>query len=154
MVALPYYAAAAMPEPIFVNEVVSVPESAISVSHARSSGPGGQNVNKVASKVDVRIDLAAIVGMADDARERLLVSVRTKLDADGHLQVVSQKTRDQAKNLADAMEKVRVLIEAALVAPIVRKPTKPGRAAVRRRLAEKKATGERKKARSTKPDAD
>ena len=141
-----------MPEPIVVDERVIVPATALSISTARSSGPGGQNVNKVASKVDVRVDLAAIVGLAPDARERLLAKVHTRLDADGHLQVISQKTRDQAKNLADAYDKIRALVAASLVAPIKRRPTKPSRSAVKRRLADKKITGERKKGRATRHD--
>ena len=136
-----------MPAPIVVTPRVVIPESALSMAAVRASGPGGQNVNKVSSKVELRVDLAAIPGLDDAARARLAALVATRLDADGHLLVTSQKTRDQAKNLADACDKVRALVAKALVAPTPRRPTKPSRGAVRRRLDDKRRTSERKEGR-------
>ena len=141
-----------MPDPILVNEHVQIPASAITVTAVRASGPGGQNVNKVSSKIDVRVDLAAIVGLDAEARARLLSQTANRLDAAGLLHVTSQKTRDQGRNLADACEKIKGMVVKAMVAPIKRKPTKPSRGAVRRRLADKKQTSERKKGRSTRPE--
>ncbi len=104
----------------------------------RAGGPGGQNVNKVASKVELRVALDAIVGLDPDARARLRALCAGRLDADGRLLVTSQLTRDQHKNLQDAREKVRVLVAQSLVRPRKRRPTRPTRGSVERRLSDKK----------------
>jgi ribosome-associated protein len=132
---------------LVVDARVFIPASALTVTAVRASGPGGQNVNKVASKVDVRVDLAAVVGLDEPARARLHAKVGSRLDAEGRLRVTSQKTRDQGRNLEDAFEKIRALVREALKAPKPRRPTKPSRGAVERRLEEKKRAGERKRGR-------
>jgi ribosome-associated protein len=133
-----------MPEPIDVAAGVFVPASAVRMSVARSSGPGGQNVNKVASKVELRVDPAAVVGLDDAGRARLDAAVRRRLDAAGWILVTSQRTRDQHRNLEDAREKIRALIAQALVAPKKRRKTRPSGAARERRLQDKKHRGARK----------
>jgi ribosome-associated protein len=95
-------------------------------------------VNKVSSKVELRVDLARVVGLEPDARGRLRAMAHGRLDADGKLLVTSQKTRDQPKNLDDAREKVRALIAQAMVRPVPRKATRPTRASVERRIESKK----------------
>src|SRR2546422_4198587 len=92
---------------IVVNSVVRVPEWALHVRAVRASGPGGQNVNKVATKIDLRVDLGAIEGLSDAARARLVVFCRHRLDADGRLMVTSQVTRNHARKLEGARERVR-----------------------------------------------
>ncbi len=133
--------------PIIIDSLVSVPPTALSVTAVRSSGPGGQNVNKVSSKIELRVDLTGVIGLDDDARARLLVLCENRLDAEGRLLLTSQRTRDREKNLSDAMEKVAILIRKAMVKPILRKKTKPSRAMVRRRLSDKRLTGEKKQTR-------
>jgi ribosome-associated protein len=127
-----------VPDPIEVRPGVYVPGEAIRFHAVRSSGPGGQNVNKVSSKVDLRVDLSQVRGLDEAARARLLGACRNQLDADGHLVVVSQRTRDQRMNLEDARDKVRALVARALVRPRPRRATRPSRSAVERRLSDKK----------------
>jgi ribosome-associated protein len=108
------------------------------MAFTRSSGPGGQNVNKVASKVELRIDLSRIEGLSDGARRRLETLTASRRDADGRLLVTSQRTRDQHRNLEDARAKVKDLVARALVAPRRRRPTRATRGSVEARLKVKK----------------
>lgn len=124
--------------PIVVRPDVVVPADALSMRAVRASGPGGQNVNKVSSKVELRVDLGRIAGLPADARARLRALTAGSLDAEGLLLVTSQRTRDQRLNLEDARDKVRALVARALVRPRPRRKTRPTRSSVERRLAEKK----------------
>ena len=132
---------------IVVTDSVRVPASALTMRAVRASGPGGQNVNKVASKVDLRVDRDAIQGLADSARARLRALASNRVDADGRLQITSQLTRDQARNVEDAREKVRALITTALREPKRRRPSRPTAAARERRIESKKHRGTTKRLR-------
>jgi ribosome-associated protein len=125
-----------MAEPIVVRAGVVIPAEALSVRAVRASGPGGQNVNKVSSKVELRVDLDRVQGLDVAARGRLRAAAT--LDAEGQLLVTSQRTRDQRMNLDDAREKVRLLVERALHVPRARRKTRPTRGSVERRLSDKK----------------
>jgi ribosome-associated protein len=136
-----------MIEPLVINDTVTLPASELRWTAVRASGPGGQNVNKVSSKVELRFDFANTTALPGFARARLRMLAGTKLGATGELLITSQKTRDQAKNLADARDKLK-----ALERPTPRRPTLPGRSQKRARLADKRHQGDKKAARRTRED--
>jgi ribosome-associated protein len=119
---------------IRVNERVWVPEAAVETKAVRSSGPGGQNVNKLATRVQMRVDLGRVAGLAEGELPRVREALKSRLDAEGRLLVASQLTRDQARNREDCAAKVALILRAALVRPKVRRPTRPTRASMERRI--------------------
>lgn len=122
------------------------------VKTSRSGGKGGQNVNKVSTKVELVFDVAASSLFSEREKERLLRKLAEKLDSEGLLHVVSQASRSQADNKATALEKLAKLLENALKEPKKRVATKPKKSSVEQRLNSKKKTGEIKKLRGRKPD--
>lgn len=130
-----------------VNERVVIAARHLSWSAARSGGPGGQNVNKVSSKIDLRFDLDGCETLSLPVKMRLRTIARNRLDADGFVLITSQLTRDQKRNLDDALEKLAEIIREALFVPKARKPTKPSRGSVRRRLDEKQRNSAKKQSR-------
>jgi ribosome-associated protein len=133
-----------MSEPLVIDGSVTIPASEISWTAVRASGPGGQNVNKVSSKIELRFDLEGTRALPESAKARLRAMARSRLDAEGRVVVLSQRTRDRQRNLEDARAKLGELIQRALVAPTTRRATRPTRAAARNRLEEKRRNAQRK----------
>ncbi len=142
-----------MSSPLVINDKVTLPGSDLEWTAVKASGPGGQNVNKVASKVELSFDFENTVALRDTVKDRLRVLAKNQLDAEGRVLVKSEKTRDQAKNLADARTKLKELILEAMVVPKKRKATKVSKAQKAKRLSTKKKVGAKKAARK-KPSRD
>jgi ribosome-associated protein len=139
-----------MQEPLEITSKITIPGNEIEVEAVRSSGPGGQNVNKVSSKIELRFNLSNTQSLPDVVRGRLQIIAKNKLDAEGRILITSQKTRDQPKNLIDAREKLKELILRALEEPKARVETRPSRGAKERRLSNKKERSSTKKSRAQK----
>jgi ribosome-associated protein len=118
--------------------VADIPESAISERFLAGSGPGGQNVNKVATTCQLRVDVYAL-GLAPDAFRRLKTLAGSKLTVGGELVITARRHRTQEANRADARQRLDDLVEAALVRPERRIKTRPSKAAKARRVDSKKA---------------
>jgi ribosome-associated protein len=132
-------------EDLVVKNGLVVPAHDLSWSASRASGPGGQNVNKVSSKVDLRFDLRGTGAIGNAVKARLAAAA--KLDSQGRVVLVVQESRDQHRNLEIARQKLAAVIRAALVVPKKRRATKPSRASKRRRLDDKKRRADVKRAR-------
>ena len=133
-------------EDLRVNGRVVIPAAELSWAAVRASGPGGQNVNKVASKVDLRFDVAASRVLSAHTKNRLRTIARGRIGEDGALRVICQETRDQRQNLARAREHLAELIREALAPPPPpRRPTKPTGGSKRRRLAGKRRESDKKR---------
>lgn len=138
-----------MIELIEIAPGVRVPAGALVVSFSRSGGPGGQNVNKLSTKAELRLDVAALEGALNPgAMARFRTAARNRITRDGFLQITSQQHRTQEANRADAMEKLAGLVIAARIEPKIRRPTRPSKGSKRRRLEGKKHRSEIKQGRS------
>jgi ribosome-associated protein len=132
-----------------VTDAISLDEDELSESFILASGPGGQNVNKVSSAVQLRFNVAQSPSLPGEVRARLIPLAGRRLTKDGVLVILARSHRTQERNRADAREKLFALIREAATPPKPRRPTKPTKASKRRRLEGKSARAKIKRARAT-----
>lgn len=133
--------------PVYVNDELIIPDSELDVSFMRSGGPGGQNVNKVSSAVQLRWDLAGSQRLTPRVKLRLRTLAGHRLTDDGAILIAARTQRSQEQNRRDAEQRLAELIRAALIEPKKRYATKPTRAAKQRRVDTKTKRGSSKKLR-------
>jgi ribosome-associated protein len=137
---------------VWIAEGFDIPEDELSFATARSGGPGGQNVNKLETKVTVRFDVAGSPSLTDAQRQRLRERLATRITRDDVLQVSSQRHRTQAANRDAAVARFVELVQEALAEETPRRPTRPSGASRRRRLDEKRRQSRRKQQRTALPE--
>ena len=130
-----------------VNQRLRIPLREFQFTFARSSGPGGQNVNKVNTKATLRWPIMTSKHLPAAVRERFVNRYHRRINANGDLIITSQRYRDQGRNVADCLAKLRDLLESVATPPRTRKPTKPTQRSQERRLENKGARSRQKKLR-------
>jgi ribosome-associated protein len=130
------------PRGIEVAPGIRVTDDNIRLQYARSSGPGGQNVNKVNTKTELWIPISALVGLKDSARDRLIKLAGHRLTQSGEIHIAADNHRTQEANRAEAFDRLRELLLQALHEPKRRRKTKPSKGSKQRRIDSKKRRGE------------
>lgn len=139
---------------IRITDTISIDESELEESFVRSSGPGGQNVNKLSTAVQLRFDVRHSLSLPNDVAIRLMRLAGKRMTKDGVLVLIAQNHRTQERNRADARERLIAMIKEAAAAPVPRRATKPPRSSKRERLDTKKRRSGIKKLRQGKPSFD
>ena len=130
-----------------ITNTLTIPLSELRFRFARSSGPGGQHVNRSATRVELLFDVAGSPSLTEAQRERALKALAPYIDSDGVLHLISQTFRSQFRNREEAVERFQTLMRRAMKVPKRRRPTRPSRAARERRLASKRRRSEIKRQR-------
>ena len=139
---------------IRINDRISIDETELEEQFVRSSGPGGQNVNKVSTAVELRFDVARSAALTPPIRQRLVRLAGNRLTKDGVLIIRAERFRTQEQNRADARERLAEMVRNAAVSPKFRVKTKPSKGAKERRIRTKVKRGAIKKLRREKPSHD
>lgn len=137
-----------------ITSHIAIDESELSESFIRASGPGGQNVNKLSTAVQLRFDVRRSPSLPSEVRARLERIAGRRMTREGVLVITAQRFRTQERNREDALERLVELIRAATVRPVIRRPTRPTLASKARRLEGKKRRGDVKALRGTRPHED
>lgn len=135
-----------------ISRTIAIDEAELEERFIQASGPGGQNVNKVATAVQLRFDVAHSPSLPEDVRRRLMVACGRRLTQDGVLVLTARRHRTQDRNRADARERLADMIRKAATPERARRPTKPTKASKQRRLAAKTARGTLKRSRTRPPE--
>ena len=136
-------------ETLYVSPTLSIPLSELRFKFLRSSGPGGQNVNKLNTAVELQFDFVHSAVLCDEQRQRIAEKLAVRLNSTGALSIQSERFRTQGRNRADCLNKLATLLAEALKTHPKRAKTKPSRAAQARRLDSKRRHSEKKKSRRT-----
>jgi len=132
---------------MIINSRIQIPDDELQFTFVRSSGPGGQNVNKVNTKAVLRWSVQTSRGLPEDVRARFLKSFAARISSEGEVLIASQRFRDQRQNERDCLEKLRAMLLTVATPPKRRKKTKPTRASVARRREDKRVRSRKKQER-------